>query len=44
MGAHDCKLNKVPFFPQKLVDTNVSRFAAPKLANMPANRYGCDIK
>ena len=41
MGAHDCKLNKVPFF---LEDINVSRFTAPKLANVPANRYGCDIK
>ena len=44
MGAHDFKLNKVPFFAQKSVNINVSRFAAPKLALVPANQYDCDIK
>ena len=46
MGAHDLKLNNVPFFLENnyIVDINVSRSAAPKLANMPANRYSCDIK
>ena len=29
MGAHDFKLNKVPFFALKSVNINVSRFAAP---------------
>ena len=44
MGAHDFKLNKVPFFALKSVNINVSRYAAPKLALVPANRYDCDIK
>ena len=44
MGAHDFKLNKVPFFALKSVNINVSRFVAPKLALVPANRYDCDIK
>ena len=44
MGAHDFKLNKVPFFALKSVNINVSLFAAPKLAHVPANRYDCDIK
>ena len=43
-GAHDFKLNKVPFFALKSVNINVSRFAAQKLALVPANRYNCDIK
>ena len=44
MEAHDFKLNKVPFFALKSVNINVLRFAAPKLAHVPANRYDCDIK
>ena len=44
MGAHDFKLNKVPFFALKSVNINVLRFAVPKLAIVPANRYDCDIK
>ena len=44
MGAHDFKLIKVPLFSRKSVNINVSRFAAPKLALVPANRYDCDIK
>ena len=44
MGAHDLKLNKVPFFAIKSVNINVSRFASPKLALVPANRHDCDIK
>ena len=39
MGAHDFRLNKVPFLARF-----VSRFAAPKLALVPANQYICDIK
>ena len=44
MGAHDFKLNKVPFYALKSVNINVSRSAAPKLALVPANRYNCDVK
>ena len=44
MGAHDFKLNKVPFFAQKPVNINVSRSAAPNIALVPANRYDYDIK
>ena len=44
MEAHDFKLNKVPFVALKSVNINVSRYAAPKLALVPANRYDCDIK
>ena len=44
MGAHDLKLNKVPFSAQKSVNINVSRSAAPKLALVPASRYNCDVK
>ena len=43
MGAHDFKLNKVPF-SRKSVDINVSKSAAPKLALVPASRYNCDVK
>ena len=44
MGAHDSRLNKVPFSAQKSVNINVSRSAAPKLALVPASRYNCDVK
>ena len=44
MGAHDFKLNKVPFSALKSVNINVSRSAAPKLALVPASRYNCDVK
>ena len=44
MGAHDFKLNKVPFFALKSVNINVLRFAAPKLALVPASHYNCDVK
>ena len=44
MGAHDFKLNKVPFPALKSVDINVSRFAAPKPALVAAKRYDCDIE
>ena len=43
MGAHDFKLNKVPFSALKLVNINVSRCAAPKLALVSASRYNCDV-
>ena len=44
MGAHDFKLNKVPFSARKPVNLNVSRSAAPKLALVPASCYNCDVK
>ena len=44
MGAHDFKLNKVPFSALKSVNINVSRSAAPKVDLVPANRYDCNIK
>ena len=44
MGAHDFKLNKVPFPTIKSVNINVSRSAAPKQALVPASRYNCDVK
>ena len=44
MGAHDFKLIKGPLFPQKSVNINVSRSAAPKLALVPASCYMCDVK
>ena len=43
MGAHDFKLNKVPFSARKSVNINVSRSVAPKLALVPASRYYCDV-
>ena len=43
MGARDFKLNNVPLFSLKSVNSNVSRSAAPRLAFVPANRYNCDI-
>ena len=43
MEAHDFKLNKV-FLARKPVNINVSRYAAPQLALVLANRYDCDIK
>ena len=44
MGAHDFKLNNVPFFARKPVNFNVSRSAAPTLAHVPANCYMCVVK
>ena len=44
MGAHDFKLYNVPFFARKLVNFNVSRSAAPKMALVPASCYKCDVK
>ena len=44
MGAHDFKLNKVPFPALKPVNIMVSRSAAPKQALLPASRYNCDVK
>ena len=43
MGAHDFILNKVPLFACKSVNTNVSLYAAPKLALVPASRYNCYV-
>ena len=42
-GAHDFKLNKVPFPALKSVNINVSRSVAPKQALVPASRYYCDV-
>ena len=44
MGAHDFKLYNMPFFARKSVNFNVSRYAAPKLALVPASCYMCDVK
>ena len=44
MGAHDFKLYNVPFFARKPVNFNVSRYAAAKLALVPASCYMCDVK
>ena len=44
MGAHDFKVNKVPCSALKSVNINVSRFAVPKLALVPAKRYDCDTE
>ena len=43
MEAHDFKVNKVPLFSRKSVNINVSLYAAPKLALVPASRYYCDL-
>ena len=43
MAAYDFKLNMVPLFARKSVNTNVSLSAAPKLALVPASRYYCDV-
>ena len=43
MGAHDFKRNKFPLFSQKSVNINVSLYAAPKLALVPASFYYCDV-
>ena len=37
-------LTRCIFLALKSVNINVSRFAAPKLALVPANRYDCDLK
>ena len=43
MGTHDFKYNKVPIFDRKTGDINISMFAAPKLALVPASRYYRDV-
>ena len=43
MGAHDFKLNKVPFSALKSVNINISLSVAPKLALVPASRYYYDV-
>ena len=43
MGTNDFKLNKVPLFPKKTVNINVSIYAALKLVLVPASRYNCDV-
>ena len=43
MGTHDFKYNKVPIFARKTGNINISMFAAPKLALVPASRYYCDV-
>ena len=44
MGAHDFKLNKVPFSALKSVNINVLRYAASKLALVPGSHYNFDVK
>ena len=44
MGAHDFKLNKLPFSALKSVNINGLGSAAPKLALVPASHYNCDVK
>ena len=44
MGAHEFKLNKVPFSAIKSVNIYVLRSAAPKLALVPASRYNCNVE
>ena len=43
MGPNDFKCNNVPFFARKPGDINISMYAAPKLALVPASRYYCDV-
>ena len=43
MGAHDFRLNNVPFSALKSVNITVSRSAALKLALVRASRYNCDV-
>ena len=43
MGAHNFKLNTVPFSALKSVNINISRTAVPKVALVPASRYKCDV-
>ena len=43
MGTHNFKYNNVPIFARKPGDINISMFAAPKLALVPASRYYCDV-
>ena len=43
MGANDFKLYIVPFFARKLVNINVSLYAAPKLDLVPASCYNCNV-
>ena len=44
MGAHVLRLNMVLLCVRNLVNINVSRSTAPKLALVPASRYTCDVK
>ena len=44
MGALVLKLNEGLRFAHKLVNNNVSRYAAPKFALVPASRYNCDVR
>ena len=43
MGAYDFKHNKMPLFARIPVNINVSLYAAPKLALVPASRYYCCV-
>ena len=43
MGTHDFKYNKVHFFARETGNINISMFAAPKLALVPASRNNCDV-
>ena len=43
MAAHYFKLNKVPRFARKSVNTNVSLSVAPNLALVSPSRYYSDV-
>ena len=43
MGGHDLKLNKVPLFVRKSVNTIVSLSAVPKQALVQVSGYYCDV-
>ena len=43
IGDHDFKYSNVPFLLKQSGNINISMFAAPKLALVPASRYYCDV-
>ena len=44
MGANGLKLNKGLLFALILMNINVTRSAATKLALVPTGRYNCDVE
>ena len=43
MGTHDFKYSNVPLFARKPGDINISMYASPKLALVPASRHYRDV-
>ena len=43
MGDHDFKYSNVPFLLKQSGNIDMSMFAAPKLALVPASRNYCDV-